>query len=246
MADENEAVVEEQVPVADDATPVQDPAPVAAPELNEDGTEKELAAAEPTPAKTPWYTSRIAQLTAQAKAAEEAKLAAEVEAATAKALARGEKPAAPTEADVDTLATKKATEIASQAAFDNACNSAVAAGAEEFKDFSTVIGNFKNLGGLPKELVEVALETDHPHRVLYTLGKDLDEAARILALSPTKMAMAIAKLKVEAPVVKPVSAAPAPISPLNKGKPAVSKNPDDMSVAEWMEWRNSQLKAKAG
>ena len=135
---------------------------------------------------------------------------------------------------------RRAAEIATQREFDRSCNDVFDKGSREFPDFGDALGNFRLLGGLPPSLVEAAIETGSAAAVLYELGKNPDEAARVMQMPPTRMAVAVAKLAnkpatLAAPV--PVSRAPAPIRPIaaTGGKPG-PKSVDDMSMAEFAEY----------
>jgi hypothetical protein len=69
----------------------------------------------------------------------------------------------------------------------------------------------------------------------------LDEAVQ-LASMPAHMRIAhVARLeaRLSAPKPKPVTNAPAPV-PTVGGGAAASKDPERMSVDDWMAWRNSQ------
>lgn len=144
-----------------------------------------------------------------------------------------------TQADVDARATQIANERVKQTQFDDACNKAYEQGKTEFKDFDQALGNFAMLGGLPKEFLDIATKIPEGHKVLYALGKNPEEASRILALPALDMALEVARLseKVAKPSAKPVSSAPAPIEPID-GTARVESDPDKMSTAEWMRWRN--------
>jgi hypothetical protein len=126
-----------------------------------------------------------------------------------------------------------------------ACNDVYAKGKEAHSDFDEVLKQYTHLGGLSAQFIQSALETDRPAEVLYALGKDLDEAARISSLSPLKQAVAMERLAAKLAAPKKVSKAPAPISPLGTNKANLgNKDPEEMSTKEWMEWREKQMKVK--
>jgi hypothetical protein len=89
--------------------------------------------------------------------------------------------------------------------------------------------------------LEAVTQLPDAHKVLHHLGSNMDEAARILSLAPVPMALELAKLSQSAPKPKPVSKAPPPIKPID-GQPTGTKSPEDMSMEEWVEWREAQLK----
>jgi hypothetical protein len=88
---------------------------------------------------------------------------------------------------------------------------------------------------------------DNGPEVLYQLGQNPTEAARIAALSPTMAAVEIGRFVALASIPQPKrqTSAPAPIEPLGGGPGATMANPlgpDD--PAEWLRWRNQQLGRK--
>lgn len=139
-----------------------------------------------------------------------------------------------------------AAQLAAEQDYNKSCNAVYAKGKEQFSDFDTTLRNFANLGGLARDLVEAALETGKAHEVLYALGKDLDEAARVSQLPPVKKAVALVKLAESLEKKKEISKAPAPIKSVaaNKTKNAASVNDDDISIDEWMKLRNADLEKR--
>ncbi len=218
----------------------------------------------------PWFQKRIDELTAEKWTARREKEAAEERAREAEARAEllsmgrkeGEKDTSPadhkplsesplserplSESDLDALAERKAEEKLRAATFNQACNDVYEAGKKEFADFDGVLGNFRDIGGLSPALVETAIETGAAHKVLYALGQDRDEAYRIMRLSPVKMAMELTKLAAKAaqpPAAAPVSKAPEPIRPV-RGASNADVDPEKLSTADWMKWREEQLQAR--
>ena len=111
----------------------------------------------------------------------------------------------------------------SQREFDRSANDIYEKGVKEYPDFEQSLSNFKMLGGLQPAVVEAAMETGEAAKVLYELGKNPDEAARIMALPPTKMAVAVAKIAVKPSSAPAVSKAPPPIKSLTA--PAARSKP---------------------
>ena len=70
------------------------------------------------------------------------------------------------------------------------------------------------------------------HKILYQLGKNPDNAERILAMPPMQMGIELAKLTTAAPAQKPVSKAPPPLSPVG-GAATVEPDFSKMSDDEW-------------
>lgn len=99
---------------------------------------------------------------------------------------------------------------------------------------------------------EMLLHSPHGAEIAYFLGstpQGQTEAMRINALPPLVAAREIVKLEArfDAPPKKTVSAAPTPIEPV-AGNLVSTKNPNDMTTAEWMahekQQRMERLKAK--
>jgi hypothetical protein len=100
-------------------------------------------------------------------------------------------------------------------------------------------------------LLDAAIETGEGPKIIHSLGSNPNEAARLLALPPVKMALEIAKLA-QAKGAE-LTAAPRPISPIgNRGASNERIDPDDVARADrldtatWMRRREEQVKARAG
>lgn len=117
-------------------------------------------------------------------------------------------------------------------------------------DFAQVVGN----PSLPisETMVEAISEADNPAAVAYWLGKNVEEAHKIAAMSPAAMGRAIAKIESQVervepeqrqPTQKTVTNAPPPPTVLNGSKVPVKK-PDEMSMAEYVNYRAEERKAK--
>jgi hypothetical protein len=159
--------------------------------------------------------------------------------------------------------------------FNEACNKSVEEGRKTHDDFDRVVlQDLTRLspiydpraGGpiIPQPLVEAALETGEAHEVLYALGKDPQNAERIMRLKPIQQAVEIAKFhdklvagRVAAPVAgeddegetatPPTSRAPAPIRPRTgsgsgSARPAFDVNdPSKSTTAEWIRQREAEI-----
>lgn len=198
------------------------------------------------PKKTPWWQKRIDDITREKW---EARREAEAYRAALDSLNRGQQDQNPdpnqpakalSPAEIDRLATEKAKEIAAAAKFNEDCNSVYEKGRDAFPDFEEALGNFRLLGGLRQEVIEAAMATGEAHKVLHQLGKNPDEAARVMNLPLPRMAVELAKLATAAPKAKPVSNAPPPVRPVDGGS-RVLDDPERMSMDEWVAWRSKQL-----
>jgi len=201
--------------------------------------------------KTPWEQRRIAQITRQRHEAERRALNAENTAnrlsrqlAAMQQPAEGENPPA-TEGLTKELFDQKVAEAALEQAFNTTCNTIYADGVEKFPDFQTKLEAFSKIGGLNPTIIEAAQEIGNPAKVLYDLAGDLDEAARILELSPIRMAAALSKLSASiAKGTGKVSRAAAPITPLTPGVVKENTDPEKMTSTEWRAWREAELSKK--
>lgn len=257
-------------PVVVAKEPIAESAPAAAtPDTPAADTEEARAPVQKLPA---WAEKKIADAAfSEREAKREAKRLAD-ELANERA-ARATPPAAPTQADVDTVnANAPAGGFKSQADldaavtaevnrraqadrintatanFDAACNAAYEKGTGEFKEeFDAAVKNLGAVGAMQRDILEMVLDTEEPHKVLYELGRDPAKAAALLDMTPAKRAMEIARLSV-VPAKKaanPLSQAPAPVRPV-EGTARASTDPrDDDDDDAWFAKRNAQLKARA-
>lgn len=92
-----------------------------------------------------------------------------------------------------------------------------------------------------------ALETGEAPKLIAALGANPDEAARVMALPPAKMAVELTRMSLKEP--QEISQAPKPIRPIatTAGQNRSPINPDDPSRAdqldlkEWMRRREAQV-----
>lgn len=218
---------------------------------------------EPKPAD--WRDKRIATLTAQLRATQQARGPAAtppVEPATAS----GE--AAVPASEVERLANERATAIAEAANFNARCEATAAAGMaaygqEPFQARVTAIRNTMDMQN-PAEnqiflaFLDAAMETGKGHDVLFALGTDLNEASRIMGLSPARMGAALARKADALAVANAASGSgaaaatpPKPVTPVGGrgGSREViaaddKDRADTLNVADWMARREEQLNAR--
>ncbi len=125
------------------------------------------------------------------------------------------------------------------------------AGFKEYKDWNNTLGSFGQEGGLAPFVVEAIIETEAPTKVIYYLGKNLDEYARIKDLKPAAMGAALEKIsaKVSAPppVVppKPQSKAPPPVKPIT-GSARAEVDPEKQSMEECITQEDARMATKKG
>lgn len=193
--------------------------------------------------KEPWFQKRIGELTREKY---EAKRAAETSAQEVQQLRnyveqvqQGNQPDGGL--DVESYVQSRAQEMVSERGFNEACNKVFDAGKTEFPDFEQSVSNLQMVG-MSRDFLEIVSSSDVGHKVLNHLGNDLDEAARIAAMSPLKMARELTRLeyKLGQTQPKPVSKAPAPINPIGSGGSTSSGLSDDLPIKEWMARREKE------
>lgn len=199
-----------------------------------------------------WAVKRIGDLTRQRHEAERKAEQAVQEAAQYRAILeqmqKGDDQAPTPKGqpeDIDALVERRAAEKAQQQAIAARGQSVAKAGADAFEDFPQAIQTLDALGITPEQVSNL-LGMDDAHQVIYQLGKNPEEAARILALPPIQQGRELERIAAkaaQAPAPKPVSKAPQPITPVDSVA-AAEKAPSKMTTAEWMEWRNKTAKTR--
>ena len=217
-------------------------------ETTTEQTQEQQAQTQETPEdkakKEPWFQKRIGELTREKyearRAAEDAQKEAEQYRQYVAQIQQGDQAQQPG-VDVRTLAQQEAARMVAEQRFNESCNKVYAEGAKEFPNFDAAVRNLQMVG-VNRDFLELATTSDAGAKLINYLGTDLDEAARITSLPPVQMARELTKLemKLSQPVAKPVSKAPAPISPIAGGG-VTSKDPSEMSDVEFAKWRKSQI-----
>lgn len=253
MADEDKII---ETVSGESGTPPSSPAAVEPEVAPVEGGRVEAGAPpsppEPSPRPTPsqgyWPKSavdRVAKLTARLKEYESRA------AAGSKAIDPSTGQQFTTE-QIDAMISERAHLVASQTAFNTRCNEAAARGASKFPDWQMRLNGLTQLIDQtdPRSVqqynlfLEAALETGDAEAIIHRLGSDLNEAARVLGMSPVKMAMEVGKLA-DGKGGEP-SKAPKPIRPVGSTSPVTGLKPDDperggeMKIDDWMRARNKQ------
>jgi len=125
---------------------------------------------------------------------------------------------APGTPEFDRLVDERATQKAAQARFTADCNAIFDDGMAKHGDtFKESLANLNVLGLMNEQVVDAALATGAAADILNYLGSDVDEAARITALPPVRMAVELTKVAAKLatkPDAPQISRAPAPIAPV--------------------------------
>lgn len=199
-----------------------------------------------------WALKRISELTRQRHEAERKAEASTGEAARYRMLveqlrAGGEADATditPQQPNIDELVEKRAAEKAQHQAIADRGQSVSKVGAEQYPDFQSAVITLDALG-ISQDSVESILGMDDAHKVIYALGKNPEEASRILSLPPVQQGRELERLALKSaqPAPKAVSKAPAPITPIDSSA-TVETDPSKMSMAEWAKWREKNSKSR--
>jgi hypothetical protein len=196
--------------------------------------------------KTSWEIRRITELSSQRRDAEKRAADAEAElqrlrAAAKPAPAVATEEAAPVDADQirararDEIRQEEAIRIATER-FNEACqktfDQGVAAYGRDFEDAAeTMRQTLSDEMNQRPEFLQVITDLENGHQVYYELSRNPEEAERLLKMPSHKMILELGRMsdKVAKPVVKPISKAPAPVSPVG-GTPKNTARLDDDDV----------------
>ena len=206
---------------------------------------------DPAPApKKDWREDRIAKLTAQLNEERE-KNASKVE-------PKVEAKPGESQADFDARVRQEAARLSAEQSFNTRADAVATAARETYgaAEFNARLANIQSTinqkdpveVGAYVRLVQTAMDTEDPGKVIFLLGEDPAKAANILAMSPTKMALEIAKLAIAAPGEVSKAAKPLTIVEANNQSDRQEIDPSDptradkLSTAEWMKRRAAQHK----
>lgn len=214
--------------------PEPSPEPVEEPEIIEPEAEKPDPIDEQTD-----FEKRIARLAFQEREAR--KIARQLTEENARL--RGQAPPLEKDDEIVRQVEQRASELAAMKVYNDKANAIYEAGVKEFPDFQSKIDGFKTAGmPLSTELIEAAIEVGDAHRLIHYLGKNLDEAERIMNLKPHQMGAALGKLaiKASAPIVKQQSKTPSPIKPIG-GATKAELSDTDMPIDEYMRKEDERV-----
>lgn len=115
-------------------------------------------------------------------------------------------------------------------------------GQEKYPDFQARVydPSLPNLAQINQAAYEALVESDAMADVAYYLASNPSEVYKFGSMSPVQAIKEVARLetKLTSKAAKPTSAPPPPKTV--GGKSESVKDPNDMSVDEWMEWRRKQ------
>jgi len=201
--------------------------------------------------RTPWFQTRIDELTRarheERRRADEAQQQALRYQQQLAQLQQGYQPEQDAtqqpQADIRTLAQQEAARMVAEQRFAEQCNKVYSEGKAAIPGFDQSVANLQMLG-VNRDFLDLVTSSDAGAKLLHHLGTDLDETARILTLPPVQMARELTRLEIKlgqpAPP-PPVSKAPAPITPLGSSA-SNDVDPTRMSDSEWFAHRQKTRK----
>lgn len=237
---------------------------------SEDGGEE----TPPPKSRTPWQVKRIDTLTAEKRAAEEARVAAEAQ--TADALARiaayealygkqdgtppaaapaaeagagGDAPRVYTQAEVQAEAQR----IASLQSLNDKCDVLFKDGtAKHGKDWTARIEAAGKAFGADLsnrvDFFQAITKLPNAVDVYHQLSGDLDHFAEVLSMGPVDLGMELASLSTKAatkPKAPAVSKVPAPIDPVGQGGGGAETKPENQTMSDYARGWKSPAERKA-
>lgn len=214
---------------------------------NTQETENEAPDGDGSEKKTPWFQKRINDVTREKheakRLADEAQQQAAYYRDMAERLQNGETIERPN-VDVETLVQQKAAQMMAERQFNDSCNKVYEQGKAEFPNFDQAVSNLQ-LVGASRDFLALIADSEAGAKLINHLGTDLDEAARLTSLPPLQMARELTKLefKLSQPKTKPVSKAPAPITPVG-GNASDSGLSDDLPIDEWVRRERERMKKR--
>lgn len=145
-----------------------------------------------------------------------------------------------TQAELDAEAKRIATQQVAADKFNAKCDEVADIGQKAFGDkWAASLEALRDVGAISDDLsfLQDALDTEAPEKVLHHLGQNPDEAERLLALSPTRRAVALDRLATKLTTAtpktpKPISKAPAPIAPLGSARSAKEIDINDPALSD--------------
>lgn len=102
---------------------------------------------------------------------------------------------------------------------------------------------------LSETVVTLIAESDIGPKVAYHLADNPDIARSLYNMTPTQAAREFGKLEAQLAAPAPpkaVSKAPPPAPTIEAVEPEVEKDPDKMTVKQWLKWREKDIKKNKG
>jgi hypothetical protein len=161
--------------------------------------------------------------------------------------------------DIQRQINEQAAALAATQEFNRRCNEVAEAGRRVYNNFDQRVGRLAGLvdGSDAQQVarynafLSAAMETGQATRLIYDLGGDLNEASRIMAMEPVKMAVELTRLSARATTTDQ-SGAPRPLQPVatmaqnnrTSIQPDDPDSADNLSTEEWMARREEQVASR--
>lgn len=133
--------------------------------------------------------------------------------------------------------------------FNENCQRTYDAGKKEHADFDQAVNNLKLLGGESPQyamLIQAATNATDGHKVLHHLGNNMEEAQRLMSLSPIQLGIEMERVAGRVKALPKPSNAPPPVRPINGGGGDPGPGPDAdgnfKSQEDYRKWRAAQRK----
>jgi hypothetical protein len=99
---------------------------------------------------------------------------------------------------------------------------------------------------ISQDMADIAFDSEKGPEILYYLGKNPAEAARLASLDTRQVGYEIGRLEaaLSLPQAKTQSSAPPPIKPISGGGEPPQMDQEKMTPDQWRDWRNEQLRLK--
>lgn len=161
--------------------------------------------------------------------------------------------------DIQRQIDEAASRMASVREFNRRCDEVAAQGRTQYQNFDQrvqrLVGLIDNNDPQQRDqynaFLNACLETGQAARLVFDLGGDLNEASRIMAMEPVRMAVELTKLSTRATTTE-ASRAPSPLNPMASAAQAMrtsvqpddADNADSLSTEEWMRRREEQVASR--
>src|SRR5215467_9688737 len=161
--------------------------------------------------------------------------------------------------DIQRQINEAAAALAAGQEFTRRCNEVAEAGRKVYNNFDQrvqrlvglVDGNDQQQVQAYNNFLSAAMETGQATRLIYDLGGDLNEASRIMAMEPVKMAVELTRLSARVTTTDQTGA-PRPLTPISSGvqgqrasiQPDDPDSADNLSTEDWMARREEQVASR--
>lgn len=167
----------------------------------------------------------------------------------------GQPPSPYGQGDIQRQINEAAAQMAATQEFTRRCNEVAEAGRRSYGNFDQRVQRLTGLVDANdtqqvrqyNDFLSACMETGQASRLIYELGGDLNEASRIMAMTPVKMAVELTRMSSRPGTES--SNAPRPLAPVASSAqsnralihPDDPEGADTLSIEEWMRRREEQI-----